>query len=130
MIRKATPGDVDAIVELAVESVMNDPIPVRIDRDRMRDMAREVISSPASFCWVSEIGGKVVGAVGALTSAGFWFERQQCDVLLFYCRAGGDGGLLIRRFANWVKSRRCRATSAGLDSTDMHAPPLTMRPPR
>lgn len=105
MIRPAAPGDAAAIVELAVESVMKDPIPVRVDRERISAVVRECISSPAHFAWVSEVKGKVVGAMGALSQPGFWFERQQCDVVMFYCREGNDGGLLIRRFARWVKSR-------------------------
>ena len=103
-IRKATPKDIDAIVELAVESVSRDPLPVRIDRDAMRAMALECMG-PAHFAWVAEVDGKVEGCVGALVQRGFWFDRMQASVLLFYTRVPGAGAALIREFARWVKSR-------------------------
>ena len=103
-IRKATPKDIDAIVELAVESVSRDPLPVRIDRDAMRAMALECMG-PAHFAWVAEVDGKVQAAVVACSQQGFWFTRQQCSVLLFYSRVKGAGLPLMRRFAEWVKGR-------------------------
>lgn len=102
--RKATLADVNDIVDIAVESVSQDPLPVRIDREAMADMARECMG-PAHFLWVSEKDGKVVAAMGACTQKGFWFERLQCSVLLYYTRVAGAGLQLMREFARWVKSR-------------------------
>lgn len=104
IFRKATMSDIPAIVEIAVESVSHDPLPVRIDRAAMADMARECLS-PANFMWVSEMDGKVVAAMAACTQKGFWFERLQCSVLLYWSRVSGAGLPLIREFAKWVKSR-------------------------
>ena len=36
---------------------------------------------------------------------GFWFERLQCSVLLYYSLVKGAGLPLVREFARWVKSR-------------------------
>lgn len=105
MIRQAKPQDVAQIVELAVESVSRDPLPVRIDREGMAEMARELIAGNAHFAWVAEEDGKVVGAVGAITQPGFWHERMSCSVVMFYCRRPGAGIALLREFARWVKSR-------------------------
>lgn len=104
MIRRGRHADIPAIVDLAVESVSKDPLPLRPDRERMAEAAREAMT-PNNFCMVSEIDGRVVGAVGALCSPGFWFERMQCDVVMFYCREGGEGGLMLRALARWIKSR-------------------------
>lgn len=104
IFRKATLSDVAAIVGIAVESVSKDPLPVRIDREAMADTAREALG-PAHFLWVAEQDGKVVAAMGAMVQKGFWFERLQCSVLLYYSRVPGAGLPLLREFAKWVKSR-------------------------
>lgn len=104
IFRKATLSDVVAIVGIAVESVSKDPLPVRIDREAMADTAREALG-PAHFLWVAEQDGKVVAAMGAMVQKGFWFERLQCSVLLYYSRVPGAGLPLLREFAKWVKSR-------------------------
>lgn len=105
MIREAKPSDVKAIVDLAVESVSRNPLPVNIDREAMADTTREAISGASHFVWVSEIDGEVVGAVGAMSEKSFWYERQQCSVLLYYARVPGEGLKLIRKLAEWIKSR-------------------------
>lgn len=105
MIRPATLADVPAIVDLAVESVSRNPIPVRIDRGAMRDTAKVCISSAQHFLWVAEADGEVVGAVAAASQQSFWYERQQCSVLLYYARVPGEGLKLLRQFARWVKGR-------------------------
>jgi hypothetical protein len=62
--RKAKLDDVPAIVDIAVESVSRDPLPVRIDRQAMTETARTCLN-PAHFSWVAEQDGKVVAAMGA-----------------------------------------------------------------
>lgn len=103
-IRKATMQDINAIVDIAVESVSVDPLPVKIDRDAMADTARTCLN-PAHFMWVAEDDGVVVAAMAACVQQGFWFHRMQCSVLLYYTRVPGAGLPLLREFANWVKSR-------------------------
>jgi hypothetical protein len=104
IFRKANVNDIPAIVDIAVESVSRDPLPVRIDRDAMAEMAKECMG-PAHFMWVAEKDSKVVAAMAACTQKGFWFERLQCSVLLYYSRVPGAGLPLLREFARWVKSR-------------------------
>lgn len=70
----------------------------------MAATARECIS-PMHFVRVAEVDGKVVACVGAQTSEGWWFERAQSNVLLFYTRVPGAGIKLLREYAAWVKSR-------------------------
>jgi hypothetical protein len=102
--RKATMQDISAIVDIAVESVSVDPLPVKIDREAMADTARTCLN-PAHFMWVAEQDGKVVAAMAACVQQGFWFHRMQCSVLLYYTRVPGAGLPLLREFAKWVKSR-------------------------
>ena len=102
--RKATIKDVPAIVDIAVESVSRNPLPVRIDRAAMRETVIATLA-PNHFCWVTEADGQVVAAMSACAMPGFWFERQSCSVLLYYTRKPGHGIGLIREFARWVKSR-------------------------
>ena len=105
VIRRAQLADVPAIVDLAVESVSRDPLPLRVSRDAMAETANELIRGNQHFAWVAERDGALVAAVGAAATPGFWFERMQASVLMFYCRAPGAGVALLREFARWVKSR-------------------------
>ena len=104
MIRKAKPSDVPQIVDIAYESVTQNPIPVIIDRDAMKEQAEECLG-PAHFLWVSEIDGVVVAAVAASVSESFWHQRNVCSVLLYYSRVSGEGVKLLREFARWVQGR-------------------------
>jgi len=103
--RKAKLEDVPAIVDLAVISVSNDPLPVKIDKLSMSDTAK-VCLNPAHFLWVAEDeDGKIVAAFAACVQKSFWYERMQCSVLLYYTTVKGAGLPLIREFAKWVKGR-------------------------
>lgn len=102
--RKATPQDVEAIVDIAIESVSRNPLPVKIDREAMAAMALQCMG-PAHFMWVTEHDGKVVAAVAAHVVPGFWFHKLQASVLLYYSRVPGAGLPLLREFTRWVKSR-------------------------
>lgn len=97
-------GDISAIVEIAVESVSRDPLPVKIDREGMAVTARSCLN-PAHFMWVAEQDGKVVAAFAAVAQQSFWYTKLQCSVLLYYTRVAGAGLPLLREFARWVKSR-------------------------
>lgn len=103
LIRPATTSDVPAVVDLAVESVSVNPLPVRLDRQAMGDTARALIVGNQHFSWVSVKDGRVVGAVGACVQPGFWFQRSQASVLMFFAHAGGIE--LLRELARWVRAR-------------------------
>lgn len=104
MIRKAVPGDVGAIVDLAVESVSINPIPVVIDREAMRDQTIECMA-PQNYMRVFERDGEVIGAWAAVTNPGFWHERRVASVLLHYAREPGVWVRLARDFYRWVEGR-------------------------
>ena len=102
--RKATMSDIPSIVDIAVESISQNPLPVKIDREAMAETARSCLN-PAHFMWVAEDDGKVVAAFAACVQPSFWFSKLQCSVLLYYTRVAGAGLPLIREFAKWVRSR-------------------------
>ncbi len=103
--RKAQLNDIEPVVDLAIESVSRNPLPLKVSRSAMVDMGRQVLN-PAHFAWVAEDDdGKVVAAVVALVQPGFWFERLQCSVLLYYGRVPGAVVPLFRELARWIKSR-------------------------
>lgn len=102
--RKAKMSDIPAIIELAVESVSIDPIPVKVDRAAMGETLRALLN-PSHFLWVTEKDGAVVAAVAAAVQPGFWFERLQCSVLMYYSKEKGGGYPLLRKFTQWIKSR-------------------------
>lgn len=102
--RRAKLGDVPAIVEIAVESVSRENLPLTIDRESMAETAKTCLN-PAHFMWVAEDDGKVVAAFAGFVQKGFWFEKMQCSVLLYYTLVPGAGIPLMREFARWVKSR-------------------------
>lgn len=103
--RNAALADIPAIIELAIASVQINPLPVRISRVNMMETLRGVIGKPAHFCHVSIQDGKVVGCVVAQSSYGFWFERQQCSVLMHYGSAPGAVLPLLRALIQWIHSR-------------------------
>lgn len=105
MIRKARIEDLPQIVELAVESVSRDALPVSLDREAMTAMGRQLIGQPAHFVWVAEDGGVVSACVAATVQRGFWFRGLQASVILYYARSAGGGVALLREFSRWVKSR-------------------------
>jgi hypothetical protein len=102
--RKAKLDDIPTIVDIAVESVSHNPLPVKVNREAMADTARTCLN-PAHFMWVAEQDGKVVASVAACVQESFWFSKLQCSVLLYYTRVPGAGLPLMREFARWVKSR-------------------------
>lgn len=103
--RPACASDAQAVIDLAVESVSRDPLPVTVDREAMRETFMAVVGKPAHFVWVGEQDGVVVAAVAAVTQQSFWFTRQQCSVLLYYSRAKGAGMPLLQGLVKWIKSR-------------------------
>jgi hypothetical protein len=103
--RKVKPDDIPAVIELAIESVSKNPLPVTVDRAAMLDMGKTLMN-PAHFAWLAEDDdGNIVASVAALVQQGFWFSRLQCSVLLYYSRVPGAGLPLLRELARWVKSR-------------------------
>ena len=106
MIRKAVIQDVKALVQLGFEAVAQDPIGVPSVR-AMSEEAVRAVSAADCFCWVSEVNGKVEGAVTAFTLPISFHKGRMLQVVQFYCRAPakGDGLKMLREMVKWADSR-------------------------
>lgn len=105
IFRNATVNDINQIVDIAIESVSREGLPLMVDRQSMKETATACLA-PSHFMWVAENDdGVVVAAFAAVVQKSFWFTRMNCSVLLYYSRVAGAGLPLIREFAKWVKSR-------------------------
>lgn len=123
MIREATVFDIGQIAALAIEAASQRGWPgVEPSRDRIEQSAYEVIVDDNSFCWVSEIDGRIVGCVAAETAPLFWADGYQSTVMMFFCKDGGEGGKLLREYARWVKSSGIKV--AVISTEPWHGPKL------
>lgn len=106
MIRKAKPSDLEAIVKLGIEALEIDAYEeLLISPDKVRAVTKECISAAPHFVWVSEIAGEVVGVLGALVTPLMLHERSQATIVMWYCKAGGEGMKLLKEFMEWSKGR-------------------------
>lgn len=90
-------------MELALESVANNPWPVTPSRRIIRKSVEESIAQGGA--WVAE-SSQIDGAVVAVKHPSVWFSESQVSLLLFYCPAGNEGYKLMRKFAEWVKTQK------------------------
>lgn len=124
VLRRAKLSDVDAIVDLSVESVQRNPLPVKIDREAMKETARSLLN-PAHFLWVSELNGEVVASVAACVEKSFWYRGLQCSVMLYYGRKPNACLPLLRELAKWMKSRS--GIKVGVMELEPEADPRILR---
>lgn len=106
--RRALLADVPAIVDLAVEAVSQDGTfkALRVSRERIEQVTEAVIRDNRSYIHVAvDAAGAVQACVAAEVSDGFWFERKQATVLMFFTRKPGMGWPLLVHFSQWIKSR-------------------------
>lgn len=105
-IRKATPDDIHAIIELGLEALAKDAYPnLVVSKVKMYSLATECISSANNFAYVAVKDDIIVGAVSALVHSMLFYERSQASVVQFYCKVPGQGIKLLRELMKWVDSR-------------------------
>lgn len=106
MIRPAQLSDIPAVERLAFEALSRDkPKNMVIDKDKIHEMAVHLASGNKHFSWVSETDGEITGCVAALVHEMLFFERNQCSVLMYYCKSPGEGIKMLRELMRWAKSR-------------------------
>lgn len=106
MIRKATPADIPAIVELGIEALNKGAYQnMVISREKVEATARQCVSSAQHFAWVAERDGVVGGSLVACVHDCMVYERQQATVVQWYCKIPGEGIRLMREFLRWADSR-------------------------
>lgn len=104
MIRPATLADREKILDM-VGPYINE-YPLRIDSERMMTALTQSISTAKHFAWVHEAPTGVDGVLLALTGENLWAQRQNCNVVAWIAETPGTGAALLRKFRDWVKSRR------------------------
>lgn len=104
MIRPATLNDVSAI--LSVSTALAIDYPLRADKDRMKAVIIEVISSRSHFAMVDVHNGIVRSVLLAMVGDNLWAQRKFANVMLWWSDKPGSGVNLLRRFKKWVVSRR------------------------
>jgi hypothetical protein len=106
MIRKATPDDIRAIVELGLEALNKGAYKnMVVSREKVEALAIQGVSSARNFAWVAEKDGFIGGSLVAIVHECMCYERQQASVVQWYCKIPGDGISLMREFIRWADSR-------------------------
>ena len=72
----------------------------------INEMLTEAISSAKHFAMVIDVGGHVQGVLIGLTGDNLWAQRQNCNIVIWVSRVSGYGGILLRKFKEWVQPRR------------------------
>lgn len=104
MIRPASLQDVNAILSVATSQARR--YPLRADRDKMKAVITEAISGASNFAMVDEVDGDIRGILIALVGDNLWAQRKFANVTLWWSDKPGSGVALLRRFKEWVTSRR------------------------
>ncbi len=105
IIRPATMVDLEVIVDIAMEQTLKYPF-MRAERHKVKALITDSISAARHFSWVVEDEGRVQGSFVAFTTDNAWAQRQHCSVMLWYSWIPGGGAAMIRKFRDWVLSRR------------------------
>jgi len=106
MIRKATPNDINAIVELGIEALNKGAYKnMVVSIEKVEALAIQGVSSARNFAWVAEKDGAIGGSLVAIVHECMCYERQQASVVQWYCKIPGDGISLMREFVRWANSR-------------------------
>ena len=106
IIRPASMSDLNQIVDIAVAQSNVYP-KLRADTSKIRALVTDAISAARHFAWVAITDNSTVSAVIlAFTTENSWAQRQNSAVLLWWSKTPGAGALLLRKFRDWVKSRR------------------------
>jgi len=107
MIRRASPTDALAIVELAARAVsgLPDSRNVVSSAARVRQAAKRLISDPQSLVLVCDQDGKLNGVLAMSVSDALWFERKVAGIVLWYAETPRTGYAMLRQALTWAKGR-------------------------
>jgi hypothetical protein len=102
MIRKGTPHDLQAIIELGYRLCDRTHLAgIPRDRPAIAQTITDCMTSQFGCCLVADHGGKITGAIVG-TAQQFWFSRRRQAIDLFFtAESPGDGLRLLKRFVDW-----------------------------
>lgn len=104
MIRKAVVADYPEC--LGVASSLFHLYPQLIpNKDSIKRIFDECVSGARNCAWVSEIDGRIVGCLMAISYDHLWAQKQSSSVLIWACQESGDGIRLLKKYRDWVDSR-------------------------
>ena len=104
MIRPATLTDVHQLLDISLD--LAQMYPLRPDRDKMKAIIVQLISSKAHYLMVDSEGNRIVAVLAALTGDNMWAQRKFSNVMLWWSEKPGAGVKLLRGYRDWIKSRR------------------------
>jgi len=124
VIRKATYKDIKGLVDLCKEAhskSVNEQLPV--DNKTLIKSLQVIVLSREHCCYVTEVDGRIVGAIIGVTHQSWFSKKKQASDLFFYTseRGRGSGPFLFRRFVTWVRKESgakqiILSTDSGIDS--------------
>ena len=92
---------------------------LKFDKEKVRKVLIEVISSAKHFCWVSEHPDKfVTGGIIGTVSNNMWAQRQVCNIPMWTAAEPGDGTKLLMELRKWITSRRAVKVAGFAPDTD------------
>lgn len=104
MIRKARIADYESI--LAITPALLSLYPHLIPNQKaIKHLFTECISGAQNFAWVSEVNGRIVGCLFAVTYDHLWAQKKSNTVLAWACRESGEGVSLLREYRRWLDGR-------------------------
>lgn len=118
MIRPATLTDVNAILIIAEQQTDKLYPRLKKDKDKMRRVIIETISSAKHFCWVSVDDDVVSGAIIGAVNQNTWAQRQCCNIMMWVAKKAGDGVRLLLQLKQWITSRRAIKVAGFAPDTD------------
>lgn len=105
IIRPATLSDRDAVLSIAYAQARMYP-QLKRDAHKMNDLFTDAVSAARHYTLVAEQDGEVKGALLAFTTNNAWAQRQNCGVMLWASEIPEAGAAMLRKFRDWIKSRR------------------------
>jgi len=105
IIRPATLSDRDAVLSLAYAQAAKYPL-LKRDAPKMNELFTDVVSAARHYSLVAEQNGEVKGVLLAFTVNNAWAQRQSCGVMLWVSEIPDAGAAMLRKFRDWIKSRR------------------------
>lgn len=106
IIRPATLSDLNTIIDIAMEATLMYPN-MRPDKAKIKALGIDAISAARHYALVTEReNGYIDGVLIAFVTDNSWAQRQNAHVMLWVSRYPGSGAAMLRKFRDWVLSRR------------------------
>lgn len=113
--RKAVLADIPQLLTWALDMAQLYPH-LTPDKDKVRELLREVISGPSHFAQVIERDGLIVSGLLAVSQPHGWAQKQVSQIALWFSGERGDGRALLAAYREWVAGRPAiRAAGLMLD---------------